>query len=158
MKHHRLVTIMATPFEVAPTVDRRRWPVHVTLVGNFHVDPMAHDALSSDFAAVSSSIHAFEVRLGPAAKFGAANNIPVLLAEHPMFHRLHIALAARIRRLPGFAAVEPDFWEGGYRPHATLGTAVNASEGEPLKVDWITLVALEGQTARRLSSVQLIPR
>ncbi|MDQ7877681.1 2'-5' RNA ligase family protein [Microbacterium sp. QXD-8] len=158
MEHHRLVTIMATPGEVAATVDRRRRPVHVTLVGNFHVDPKAHDVLSTDLATVTSSVQAFQVRLGPAAQFGGSHNIPVLLAEHPMFHLLHTALAARVKGLTGFAAAEPAYWTGGYRPHVTLGTVVNAVEGELLTVNWITLVALEGRTGRRLSTVQLTPR
>ncbi|GAB2848505.1 2'-5' RNA ligase family protein [Microbacterium insulae] len=112
MEHHRLVTIMATPGEVAATVDRSRWPVHVTLVGNFDVDPKALHVLSTDFATVTSSVQALEVRLGPAAQFGGSHDIPVLLAEHPTFHRLHNALAARVQGLTGFPAAEPAYWIG----------------------------------------------
>ena len=155
MEPHRLFTIMATPVEVAAVVDRSHWPVHVTIVGNFRVDPEEHDALTADVAAVAGGLPAFDVRLGSAARFGAALDIPVLLAEHPMFHRLHRALAARIGLLPSFAPVEPAYWGRGYRPHATLGNGVSAADGDLLKIRWLTLIALDGKIGRPLSAVQL---
>lgn len=155
MEDQRLFTIMATPVEVPAVVDRRRWPVHVTLVGNFHADNSQSDAVAASVAAIGGDTFAFEVALGPADQFGATHSIPVLIAEHPTFHRLHESLAARLMRLPGFGAVEPAFWGSGYRPHATLGVAVNATEGSVVEIDWVSLFTLEGHTGRRLSTIHL---
>lgn len=110
MEHQRLLAIMATPFEVAPMVDRRRWPVHVTLVGNFHIDCGQEDAMSTHVAAVATDVQPFEVALGSVAHFGAAHKIPVLLAEHSALHRLHASFAERLKHRSGFLAVEPAFW------------------------------------------------
>jgi 2'-5' RNA ligase len=157
MTYARLFAVIATPVEVPTRVDRARWPVHVTLVGLFRVD-VPLDEVAAHIAAATSDVPAFDVALGPAALFGAGEDIPVLLAEHPACHLLHESLAAGLAALAGFEPVEPAFWGSGYRPHATLGPAVAASPGEIVALDRVTLVSLEGRTGTPVYTTRLARR
>ncbi|WP_160150818.1 2'-5' RNA ligase family protein [Microbacterium timonense] len=157
MENRHLFTIMATPIEVPVAVDRHHWPVHVTLVGNFRADRSQFDAISASLIEIVEATSAFGVVLGPAAQFGATHSIPVLLAEHPDFHRLHQSLAARVMQMTTFEAVEPAFWGSGYRPHATLAPAVRVEAGDVLQLNNVALISLDGQTGRRLSTVSVDP-
>ena len=150
-----MLVVVATRVEIAVVVDRSKWPAHVTLAGNFRVDDAYADAVSSQCVSAANDAVAFDVSLGPTALFGFAQNIPVLLAEHPAFHRLHKSLSAGLKQLPGFTVVEPSFWGNGYHPHVTLGPAVSVGEGEALSIRWLTLVSLQEHTVQRVSAVQL---
>jgi 2'-5' RNA ligase len=155
MEEARLLTVMATPVEVPAMVDRSRWPVHVTIAGNFRVDGVHAPTVSARLMLVANDAAAFDVNLGPTAQFGTEHNIPVLLAEHPAFYRLHASLAIELKQLSGFTANDPSFWEDGYRPHASLGPAVNVGDGESLPIRWLTLVSLDASTGRRMSTIKL---
>jgi 2'-5' RNA ligase len=155
MGEARLLTVMANPVEVPAEVDRSGWPVHVTVAGNFRVDGAQIETISALVAGVAAGVDAFAVHLGPEAQFGPEHSIPVLLADHPTFHRLHERMAAGLARLPGFIAADPLYWGGGYRPHATLGSVVRVREGSTLSMKVLTLASLEEQTGRSVSTVVL---
>lgn len=155
MEEERLLTVMATRVEVPALVQRSRWPVHVTIAGNFRVDDAHTVEVSALLESVANDIAAFDVKLGPKDRFGTERNIAVLLAEHSAFHSLHESLAAGLKQIPGFAAAESPFWESGYRPHATLGPAVSVRDGDSLSVRTLTLVSLHGNTGQRVSAVEL---
>lgn len=155
MGDERLLAIMATPVDVPAVVERSRWPVHVTVAGNFRIDATQFDEVAALLESAANGVAAFDVALGPADWFGAAGNIPVLLASHPTLHRLHESLAVGLKRMRGFAPAEPSFWEGGYRPHATLGPAVGVRDGDTLPLTTVTLVSLDGGLGHRVSAVEL---
>lgn len=155
MKDARLLTVMATPVRVAAVVERTRWPLHVTIAGNFRVDEAHTIEVSALLDSIATEVAVFEVTLGPRDRFGPERDIPVLLASHPTFHRLHQSLAAGLRDMPEFAAAEPSFWEGGYRPHATLGPAVNVRNGDTLSFTTLALVSLQGNMGRCVSAAEL---
>jgi hypothetical protein len=93
-------------------VARDRWPLHVTVAGNFRFDDsgdIPHQVRSN-----ASETRAFSVRLGPLARFGAEQDASVLLAEHPTFHLLHEVMARELTDRAGFSAAEPAFWNDGY--------------------------------------------
>lgn len=158
MTRRPLYVIVATSDEVIGPVDRSRWPAHTTVVGNFHLEAGHGEAAARALMATLSGVRAFDVVLGPSARFGKRGDVPVLIAEHQSFHRLHAALVARLESVPGFAAVESAFWGSSYRPHVTLGTAVDARLGQLMRMEWMTLVVLDGGIGRRVSSVHLVSR
>jgi hypothetical protein len=150
-----LFVVVATPSPLPAVVDRARWPVHVTVAGNFRVDGSSAAAIH---ALLESSVHrvaAFDVRLGPLDRFGVAKDVPVLLAPHPLFDRMHESLATDLIHVPGFAPAEPRHWRDGYRPHATLGLAVRAQDGDVLPIRTLTLVSLHGVNGRLRFAVDL---
>jgi hypothetical protein len=100
-------------------------------------------------------VAAFSVRLGPFDHFGVAKDVPVLLASHELFGRMHESLAAGLMGIPGFEPAEPGFWHEGYRPHATLSPAVRAQEGDLLEIRTLTVVSLRGTLGRQLFAVDL---
>lgn len=150
-----LFAVVGTPDPVPEHVDRDQWPVHVTIASNFFADNSAEAAIIALLESSARDVPAFEVELGPPALFGANADLPVLLAPHQSFDRLHGALAARLMRLPGFIAVEPNYWLEGYRPHATLGRAVRVSEGQTLHILALTLVSLYRGTGTRIAAFEL---
>jgi hypothetical protein len=150
-----LFVVVATPSPVPAVVNRAHWPVHVTVAGNFRVDGSSATAIP---ALLESSVHrvaAFGVRLGPIDRFSVAKDVPVLLASHPLFNRMHKSMAADLAHVPGFAPAEPRHWRDGYRPHATLGPAVSARDGDVLTIRMLTLVSLRGVSGRSLFAVDL---
>jgi 2'-5' RNA ligase len=150
-----LFSVMATPRPVPAVVDRTRWPVHVTVAGNFRVDGSSVAAIHALLESCVHRVAAFGVRLGPLDHFGVARDVPVLLAPHPSFDRMHESLAAGLALLPGFAPVEPHQWRDGYRPHATLAAAVQAMDADVLSITTLTLVSLQGANGHRLVTVDL---
>ncbi|GAB3808939.1 hypothetical protein GCM10028798_35870 [Humibacter antri] len=150
-----LLVIVATPEPVPVEVDRSRWPVHVTIVGTFHVDTKPVEAIPALIERAAQSFVAFDVKLGPPERFGTAKDVPVLLAAHPSLRALHESLATALAGLSGFDAIEPPFWHAGYRPHASLGPAVRVREGDTLRLRVITLVSLEKHVGRSLYSAHL---
>jgi 2'-5' RNA ligase len=155
MEDGQLLTVMATPIRIPAVVERTRWPVHVTIAGNFRVNEANTIEVSALLDSVATNVAAFVVKLGPKESFGPERNIPVLLALHPEFQRLHESLTERLREMQGFAAAEPSFWEGGYRPHATLGAVVDVREGDDLSLRTLTLVSLHGNIGKRIYDVEL---
>jgi hypothetical protein len=87
--------------------------------------------------------------------YQACKDVPVLLASHPLFDRMHESLAADLVHVPGFAPAEPRHWRDGYRPHATLGPAARAKDGDVLPIRTLTLVSLHGVGGRSLFAVDL---
>lgn len=151
----QFLTIMGTPRPVPALVDRVRWPIHVTMAANFHVEDATAQQIPALLEAIANETSAFEVRLGPTDRFGTNADIPVLLARHTTLDLLHASLATSLMKLPDFTAAEPQHWLEGYRPHATLGSAVRAHEGEMLWIRELTLVSLQGAIGVRLASVRL---
>jgi hypothetical protein len=148
------LTVSATPEPLPDHVDRARWPVHVTVLGNFRVDAGALPRLERRLA--DTSPHGpVVVELGPPAGFGPTGAVPVLLAAHPTFRALHDQLATDARTLDGFEPVAPEFWADGYRPHATLGPAVVLRDGAVLTFRYLTLVVLDGMSAQAVRTVRL---
>ncbi|WP_157887712.1 2'-5' RNA ligase family protein [Frondihabitans sp. PAMC 28766] len=137
-------------------VSRDLWPVHVTILGNFRVEGALEDVVADYVASLAKHTEAFTMRLGPRAQFGSDLTIPVLLAEHSMFHEMHELLSGEVTRLPGFDACEPSHWASGYRPHATLGSAVDIDDKDMLAIKWLTLASLTGNRAQRLRSIELL--
>jgi 2'-5' RNA ligase len=150
-----LFVVVATPSPVPAVVDRAHWPVHVTVAGNFRVDGSSATAIHALLASSAHGVAAFGVRLGPLDYFGVAKDVPVLLASHPLFDRMHESLAADLVHVPGFAPAEPRHWRDGYRPHATLGPAARAKDGDVLPIRTLTLVSLHGVGGRSLFAVDL---
>ena len=154
MESELLLVVVATPVALPGVIERRRWPVHVTVAGNFRLDVGAVDDAAALLDSVASRVPSFDVVLGPGDRFGAAQKIPVLLAEHPNVHSLHDSLAG-LRGLAGFVEAEPAFWGSGYRPHATIGHAVRARDGDILPIRVLTLVSLDGGTAQPVRATEL---
>jgi hypothetical protein len=150
-----LFVVVATPGRVPAVVDRAHWPVHVTVAGNFSVDGSSSTAIPALLESSVQRVAAFGVRLGPLDRFGVAKDVPVLLASHPWFNQMHESLAADLAQVPGFAPAEPRHWRVGYRPHATLGPAVSAWDGDMLTIRTLTLVSLHGLSGRSLFAVDL---
>jgi 2'-5' RNA ligase len=150
-----LLVVVATPDPVPGYVDRSQWPVHVTVAPNFSVDETSQRDVITLLEASARDAVPFEVALGSGARFGIAADVPVLLAPHPSLARLHEELAAGLAELRGFFAVEADYWGEGYRPHVTLGSAVQASEGDVLAIRMLTLVLLQQQTTTRIAAFEL---
>ncbi|BDZ50235.1 hypothetical protein GCM10025867_24760 [Frondihabitans sucicola] len=156
MEADRLLVIVATPVHLPAVVERNRWPVHVTVAGNFRVDDGHDSSVATVLESVAADVGAFSVGLGPGDGFGPGRDIPVLLASHPVFHQVHQELAARLRRMPGFVAAAPSSWDGGYRPHATIGPAADVHEADVLTIRALTLVSLRGSVGQRLRAVDLV--
>jgi 2'-5' RNA ligase len=151
---HPLVAV-TTPHVPPEQVDRSRWPIHVTVAGNFEVDDAAVETLPPIMRAAAADVSLFEVRLGSPDRFGAGGSVPVLLVSHPSLDELHASLAARLSEVAGFTPLEPAYWGDGYRSHATLGRAVTAREGERLTLRYLSLFSLMPATARRLACILL---
>lgn len=156
MDEGKLLTVTATPVELPEVVARDHWPVHVTIIGNFRVEAASESVVADLLASLASHVAAFSVSLGPRDQFGPERTMLVLLAEHPLLHQLHGSLGRDIKRVPGFAACLPSHWEDGYRPHATLGSAVDVVDGDTLELRWLTLASLEGDSAHRITAVELL--
>jgi 2'-5' RNA ligase len=155
MEDERLLTVMVTPVGLPVMVERTRWPVHVTVAGNFRLYKAHTNEVSALLNAVANDVAAFDVELGPRDRFGVEHNIPVLLASHPVFHSLHESLAVGLKDMPGFAPAEPSYWEGGYRPHVTLNPALGVHVGDTLSFTTLSLVSLRGSLGQRVSTVGL---
>jgi 2'-5' RNA ligase len=147
--------VMATPDPVPAVVDRARWPVHVTIAANFRIGAPAVAGLPGLLGSIAHNLTAFGVELGPLEQFGAGKNVPVLLASHPLLDQIHQSLNDELANLSGFLPVDPDYWGGGYRPHATLGPAVTARAGDVLSIRTLTLVSLLGDSGHRLFAFDL---
>lgn len=150
-----LLVVIATPAPLPAEVDRSRWPVHVTVAGNFRVDERDSAAVPHLLLTAARGIRPFEVALGPAARFGRDASIPVLLAPHPSLDAVHAALAESLSALPSFDPLEPQYWGEGYRPHASLGRAVGVADGDALPLTVLSLFALEARAGLRLAQVEL---
>lgn len=150
-----LLVVVGTPGPLPVHIDRARWPVHVTIASNFRVDRSAEVAIPSLLESSAEGVSSFGVKLGPGDRFGVHADVPVLLAPHPSFDRIHAALADGVMRLPGFVAAEPRHWREGYLPHATLGLAVRVKEGETLPVTTLNLVSLRATSGTRMTTIRL---
>ena len=156
MNQGQLFTVNATPVKPPKVVARSQWPVHVTILGNFQLGVALGEAvLASWLSSIARPTPVLSVRLGPRAEFGADKMIPVLLAEDPSFHVMHRSLAREMGQLADFEAAEPSSWDVGYRPHATLGPAVEIAEGDVLPIRWLALWSLLGNRAERIAAFPL---
>jgi 2'-5' RNA ligase len=136
------------------TLDRRRWPPHVTIAPNFGIG--APTALVTDIVRrVAAGVEAIDCRVQARAMFGPKQDVPVHLVAPDGFAAWHDRLTDDFEQLPGFAADEPDYWRAGYRPHVTLGSAAAVREGEIRPVRCIATVRLEGVNATVLDVVPL---
>ncbi|WP_460537604.1 2'-5' RNA ligase family protein [Humibacter ginsengiterrae] len=150
-----LLAVVATPEPLPEPVDRSRWPVHVTIAGNFRVDAGSVDAIPSMLRSAAETIAEFQVKLGPPEQFGPGRDIPVLLGAHASLDLLHLFLATSLSGLPDFQPQDPQYWRRGYRPHASLGPAVDVHADETLPLRVLTLVSLDARLSRSLYVVRL---
>jgi len=142
---------------VGSAFSRRRWPAHLTLASNFAVDASAeYVALAVQRAAASAS--PLVVEFAGRAMFGRDRDIPVQLVRSPPVAPLHALLADQLEPLPGFVAVDPDFWRGGYRPHVTLRPDMDVNEGDQWTVSGIAVAHLLGSTATVSTSFDVATR
>jgi hypothetical protein len=149
------LVIVATPRPLPVIIDRRRFPVHVTVAGTFVVQGSGESAIISLLATSAQGVPSFSVNLGPSAHFGPNSDIPVLLASHGSFDRIHEALASELPRLPGFVAAEPGYWRDGFRPHVTISPSIRIREPAHLTVRVLSLVSLRRATATRIATIWL---
>ncbi len=139
----RLV-VVGTPERLPGTVDRSNWPVHVTVLPNFVVDDHAVAAVTSIVRETAERVSVFSVDLGPRAMFGPRREVPVLLAEHPVFHALHGSLSGSVESLPGFRPDHAEFWRTAYRPHATVVSGAESAGARRISITNLAVVALSG--------------
>jgi 2'-5' RNA ligase len=147
-----VLVVVATPEPLPASVDRARWPAHVTVAANFRVDEALVDAVAELVAECAAGARPVTVRLGPRAAFGADGTIPVLLASHEAFESWHRSLARALADVPSFRPADPQFWSAGYRPHVTLAPGVTVRDGQDLTITELALFSLEGSTGRRLAT------
>ncbi|WP_413601707.1 2'-5' RNA ligase family protein [Curtobacterium sp. Curtsp57] len=138
------------------SVDRANWPVHVTVLPNFVVDGSAVAAVTSIVREAADRQSAFDADLGPRAMFGPRRDVPVLLAEHPVFHTLHGSFSGSVESLPGFRTDHAEFWGTGYRPHATV--VCGAERARRISITNLAVASLAGPQARVLLNCQLAAR
>lgn len=153
----RLV-VVGTPQLLPGRVDRSNWPVHVTVLSNFVVDDYAVAAVTSIVREGTGRQSAFDVDLGPRAMFGPRRDVPVLLAEHPVFHALHGSLSGSVEPLSGFRPDHVEFWGAGYRPHATVSSDAQSAGARQISITNLAVASLAGPQARVLVNCQLTAR
>jgi len=150
----RLV-VVGTPQLLPGRVDRTNWPVHVTVLPNFVVDGAAVAAVTSIVREAAQLQSAFGVDLGPRAMFGPRRDIPVLLAEHPVFHALHGSLSGSVEPLSGFRPDHVEFWGTRYRPHAAIVPGAQSAGARQISITNLAVASLAGPQARVLVNCQL---
>lgn len=96
----------------------------------------------------------FVVHLEGRDLFGPNRDVPVLLVRPGRLDELHGRLVVVLEPL-GAVAEEPAYWREGYRPHLTLGSAVEGEEGERRVVSHLAIVRLDEETATTLSLIGL---
>ncbi|BDI22989.1 2'-5' RNA ligase family protein [Herbiconiux sp. L3-i23] len=144
-----LFVVVATPDPLPATIDRSRWPAHVTIGGNFAVLAEGETLLPTIVQVALEDIAAFTVSLGGLDYFGDAGRLPVLLAPHESLSRMHNTLADGLVSAPGFRPAEPAYWRHGYRAHLTLAENVELREGDELHIERVALLSLTGSKALR---------
>ncbi|MEN0101776.1 MAG: 2'-5' RNA ligase family protein [Curtobacterium sp.] len=140
------------------SVDRANWPVHVTVLPNFVVDGSAVAAVTSIVREAADRQSAFDADLGPRAMFGPRRDVPVLLAEHPVFHALHGSLSGSVESLSGFRTDHAEFWGTRYRPHATIVPGAQSAGARQISITNLAVASLAGPQARVLVNCQLAAR
>lgn len=150
----RLV-VVATPVPLPDRFDRARWPVHVTVVPNFVVDAAAVAAVTLLVCDAVGHHPEFTVSLGPRERFGPSRDVPVLLAEDPIFHALHTAIAGSVSALPSFRPDSSEFWGPGYRPHATVVSNSGPPRSRHISITNLAVAALGDAEARTLANIRL---
>ncbi|MEQ6898269.1 2'-5' RNA ligase family protein [Microbacterium sp. KR10-403] len=148
------IAAMLEPIETGVHIDRKQWPAHVTLVGNF-----VTGGRPAEIMAAVERAHACEEPLqivfGNLAQFGARSDIPVrlVISDDPV--HLHHRIADELQALGGVSADEPDYWFDGYRPHVTLGPHIAFSEGDHAIVRCIVVAQVNDETAVVVASETL---
>ncbi|MDL9981569.1 2'-5' RNA ligase family protein [Microbacterium candidum] len=150
-----VIVALFDPIPAGATIDRRRWPAHVTLLANFSTIADEADVVARVGDAVGD-LASFDVELGAADWFGRHHDVPVLLVRSKEAVRLHERLADELASLNGHAADEPGYMRNGYRPHLTLGPDVSAAEGDRRAVKAIALADLRGPHATVVASFDLV--
>jgi hypothetical protein len=132
--------------EVGAVVERKRWPAHVTLVSNFVTTAPARD-LAEVLRRHLAVDRPLVVDLGASAFFGHDETVPVRLVAPEAFSRIHEALVDALDATSRIIADEPSNWRDGYRPHLTLGPAVDPARVDGRVVREIALARLDADTA-----------
>jgi hypothetical protein len=148
------IAAMLEPIQTDVRIDRKRWPAHVTLVGNF-----VTGARPSEIMAAVERAHACEEPLqivfGHLAQFGVRGDISVRLVVSDGPARLHRRIADELQALGGVSADEPDHWFDDYRPHVTLGPHIAFSEGDAAITRCIVVAQIHDETAVVVASATL---
>ncbi len=113
------MTIPLDAIPVGARVDRRRWPLHITLVGNFTTSADLDD-LVSVLREVAARTPSFEMQVLEEAWFAPDRPVLVDLVERPVLAALHGRLLDAIRRVAEVEPLVPEHLGPGYRPHATV--------------------------------------
>lgn len=138
-----IVVHMLEPQMVGSYFDRRRWPLHITLLPWFDAAQDQHIPLRQSLIQVALTQPPVQVTAGAVAQFGARQNAQVnVIAEAGALQSLHQALldAVRLLDLPmqNTAHVGPAF-----RPHVTRYEDRYVNLGDKLRVSDFYLVKLE---------------
>ncbi|KTS13848.1 hypothetical protein RSA3_02790 [Microbacterium testaceum] len=148
------VVALLAPLEVGDRVARSAWPAHVTLASNFLAEASTAE-LVEILREVPLADEPLTFRVGDVAMFGSQHDIAVRLVESPRANHLHALLTDRLEHLAGFAADEPAYWRGGFRPHLTLGPAVRAVDGEIMRSTRVGIARIQGAEAELVGAVSL---
>lgn len=148
-----VVVALFAPLEVGASISRARWPAHVTVVTNF-VTASPVEVVEGVIRETVALDAPFVVHLEGRDLFGPNRDVPVLLVRPGRLDELHGRLVDVLEPL-GAVAEEPAYWREGFRPHLTLGPAVEAEQGRRRVVSHFAVVRLEEETAMVLSLIGL---
>lgn len=140
------VAAFPEPLAVVAVVERRRWPAHITLAGNFSA-AVSESRVVARVLSTIGSIATIEVALGEPVLLGPSRDIPVLRADSVELRALHERLAGQLSRLDGFTEDEPQLWRDGFVPHLTLGSMVSVRPGEIVRIASVAVSRINGGVA-----------
>lgn len=137
-----ILVYMLEPQAVGTYFDRKRWPLHITLLPWFSASRDQHSQIKNSLAYVAQSTSAIPVEVGERALFGPLQDIPVnLISNQDNLRKLHQNLlnAIGLMQLP---LVNPKYTGADYTAHISQYEDRYANQGDKIMVDSIYLVQL----------------
>lgn len=122
-------------------IDRRSWPLHLTLLPEFGVLSSEMD-VAERLRSVGECTGDFEVLGMQPAMFGGAGDVPVRVVSSSSVVDLHGRLLAELG--DAIELVLPQFCGEGFVPHVTDQPHGRVDEGELVPIESMALVRLEG--------------
>ncbi|MDH6237109.1 2'-5' RNA ligase family protein [Cryobacterium sp. CG_9.6] len=139
---HYVVVLPVKPLSVGEGFPVDQWPLHVTLVPNFHT--------RSTSAEIEKTIEVARplglcVRVGAEEMFGGSGSIPanIVLDESGTLTRLHNRLLTTLEERCGLTLDNPQYFRAGYRPHITVTRAEHAEPGALIYLNQLALVDMQ---------------